>query len=157
MTVCAAEFTLPESALLVLPRPHLAPGTVVRATDADSLTVGTLVRYGGVNDPAPGVPYVQPLGGGPEFQAVPEYLRQARPEEVAAARAEWVRATVDTPVIRLKALSPGQRAGLACAWCSDRAECRYRVPAPRGVRGVRLRACPTCAGAYGVTPVEAPR
>ncbi|MER6998712.1 hypothetical protein [Streptomyces sp. NPDC000410] len=59
---------------------------------------------------------------------------------------------VDAPVIRLDRLSPAQRAGRSCAWCSFWADPRYRVPLLQDV--AVLRACETCAGTYGITPVE---
>ncbi|MEV0375693.1 hypothetical protein AB0I10_39120 [Streptomyces sp. NPDC050636] len=50
------------------------------------LAVGRVVRYGGLDDPFPGTPYVAPLvGDDPAWLADPEYLRAARPDEIARA------------------------------------------------------------------------
>ncbi|MFD7233324.1 hypothetical protein [Streptomyces sp. NPDC059881] len=60
---------------------------------------------------------------------------------------------VDAPAIRLEALTPRQREGLSCCWCSFWADERFPVPLLRSA-GARLRACATCAGMFGITPVE---
>lgn len=70
------------------PSRRLPIGTIVRATDADSLAVGILTRYAGPTDPYPGVPHIRPLNGGALWQAVPECLRPARPDEIARVQAE---------------------------------------------------------------------
>lgn len=64
-------------------------------------------------------------------------------------------ATVDAPVIRTEALSPQQRNGRSCCWCSYWASDRHPVPLLRGA-GLRLRSCETCAGQYGIPAVDAP-
>lgn len=73
---------------LAVHRKRQRPGTIVRATDADGLAVGILARYGTLADPYPGVPYIRPLDGGDEFQAVADCLRPATADEVERARAE---------------------------------------------------------------------
>ncbi|MFJ9417350.1 hypothetical protein ACIRPT_24670 [Streptomyces sp. NPDC101227] len=73
---------------LAVPGRRPPVGATVRAMDADGLAVGILARYGDCTDPYPGVPYVRPLDGGPQWQAVAEYLRPATAEEIIRARAE---------------------------------------------------------------------
>lgn len=63
-------------------------------------------------------------------------------------------ALVDAPALVLEDLSPQQRNGRSCCWCSYWPSTRHPVPLLRGA-WLRLRACETCAGQYGITPVEA--
>ncbi|MFJ9417351.1 hypothetical protein ACIRPT_24675 [Streptomyces sp. NPDC101227] len=65
-------------------------------------------------------------------------------------------AAVDAPAIRLDDLSPQQRDGRSCCWCSDWASPAQPVPLLTAT-WARLRSCSTCAGVYGVPAVEPPR
>lgn len=60
---------------------------------------------------------------------------------------------LDAPTIRQETLTPQQRAGKSCTWCSYWADPRFPVPLLR-TAGLNLHACATCAGQYGIPPVE---
>ncbi|WKX73593.1 hypothetical protein [Streptomyces sp. XD-27] len=65
-------------------------------------------------------------------------------------------ASTVAPALVLEKLSPWQRAGTSCCWCSDTASARYPVPLLSTVRAA-LRACPGCAEAFDIPAVEVPR
>ncbi|MDH2392235.1 hypothetical protein QCN29_26315 [Streptomyces sp. HNM0663] len=131
---------------------RLPVDTIVRATDA----VGIVTRYRDLTDPYLGVP-ARPLTGGAPWQAVPHCLRLAPPDEIARARTDESGAVtdVDAPAIRLEDLTPHQRDGRSCCWCSFWADKRFRVPHLTAV-GARLRACETCAQSFDIAPAEEP-
>lgn len=58
---------------------------------------------------------------------------------------------IDAPVIHVHRLSPAQREGRSCPWCSGWSDDRYPIPIYRA--GSLLVACTTCAGVYGVPEV----
>ncbi|MFI6423282.1 MULTISPECIES: hypothetical protein [Streptomyces] len=57
----------------------------------------------------------------------------------------------DAPAIHADQLSPAQRDGRSCCWCSDWAPGSFPVPMLRGA--ATLGACEQCAGLYGVPEV----
>ncbi|KUM97361.1 hypothetical protein AQI95_41820 [Streptomyces yokosukanensis] len=62
-------------------------------------------------------------------------------------------ALVDAPALHLDRLSDHQRTGRSCCWCSGTPDSRF--PVRLGTDGADLRACPLCAGMYGVPAVDA--
>ncbi|WP_146610506.1 hypothetical protein [Streptomyces sp. AC1-42W] len=62
---------------------------------------------------------------------------------------------MDAPAVVLENLTPQQRDGRSCCWCSYWASDRYPVPLLRRA-GLRLRACETCAAQYGISAMDAP-